>query len=194
MADDLSPLSVPLITALDILATTLPAYQVKYALIGGIATGLRSRVRTTDDIDVLLSVPQLQLPGLLEALIGAGFNCDVMSAIQEWNQHHFIAFAYQTVRIDWVKPLVPAYQHVLETALDEDRNGRILRVATAEGLILLKLIAARTQDYADIEALLAVNAGQLDLAWIEREWRTLFEIDDPRWLRYQNAIAEYYSR
>jgi hypothetical protein len=193
MAADISPLPEDLIVALDILAKTLPTFQARYALIGGIAIGMRSRIRATEDVDLLLTVPQLELPRLLESLVDQGFSCDVLATIQEWNQHHFVAFAYKDVRIDWVKPRVPAYQHVLDSAISENREGRELRIATAEGLIVLKLIAARTQDFADIESLLGVNAGRLDLGWIEKEWRTLFELDDPRWLRYQTAISEYYE-
>jgi hypothetical protein len=42
--------------------------------------------------------------------------------------------------------------------------------------------------------LLASNRGQLDLAWIEREWCTLFDTDDPRWQRFREAVGEYYER
>lgn len=68
-----------------------------------------------------------------------------------------------------------------------------MRVASAEGLILLKLIASRSQDDADIASLLAANRGRLDLAWVETEWVKLFTIDDPRWQRYLAAVSEYYE-
>jgi hypothetical protein len=67
-------------------------------------------------------------------------------------------------------------------------------VASAEGLIALKLLAGRTQDLADIDNLLAANRGQLDLDWVEREWLTVSTTDDPRWQRFRQSIAEYYER
>ena len=80
-----------------------------------------------------------------------------------------------------------------EIRRDPSRLGRPVRVATAEGLILLKLLASRSRDVTDIEALLATNQGRLDLAWVEQEWLTLFEADDPRWVRFRQAVAEHYD-
>ena len=67
-------------------------------------------------------------------------------------------------------------------------------MATAEGIILTKMIAARDQDIADIDAILAANQGQLNFAWVEQEWNTLFDNKDPRWVKYQQSIREYYER
>jgi hypothetical protein len=61
-------------------------------------------------------------------------------------------------------------------------------------LVLTKLIASRDQDLADINALLAANQNGLDLAWIEREWTTLFPLTDSRWLRLQDALTKYYEQ
>ena len=95
------------------------------------------------------------------------------------------------VRVDWLKPVLPAYRHVLEHAVAEPGPNRSIRVATAEGLVLLKLFAFRLQDQTDIEALVAANRDTLDLDWIKREWQTVFESDDPRmvWLLGQVAAA-----
>ena len=169
------------------------AAHIQYAIIGGIAVGIRSRPRATNDVDVLLSIPQLQLPRLLEDLIAQGFTLDERKAILEFVQHHITSFDFQGVRIDWLKPVVPMYQHVLDRAQETPVFGKPLRVVTAEGLILLKLTAARPQDVADIAALLSSNRGLLDLTWIEQEWCAAFEADDPRWQRFQEAVHEYYE-
>jgi predicted nucleotidyltransferase len=193
MADDSERLPEPLLEAVRVLAEELAKSQAHYALIGGIAASVRGRTRFTDDVDLLIAVPQIQLPSLLESLIGRGFSIDLLPTIREWTQHHMIVMRYGEVRVDWLKPVVPLYQHVLDNAVTESWNGRDLRIASAEGLILLKLIASRTQDLADIESLLVANRGRLDLDWIEKEWCTLFELADPRWQRFQEAVKEYYE-
>ena len=44
------------------LVRVLDARRAPYAIIGGIATIQHTRLRTTDDIDALLSVPQIGMP------------------------------------------------------------------------------------------------------------------------------------
>jgi hypothetical protein len=194
MATDPPPFTPRLLTALGALVDAFERRGVHYALIGGLAVSVRAEPRTTRDIDVLLAVPQLALPGLVADLAGRGFTLDESAVVAEFVRHHMTAFDYQGIRVDWLKPVLPAYQHILDRAGVEEEFGRPVRVATAEGLILLKLLAARSRDLTDIEALLATNQGQLDLAWVEQEWLTLFPADDPRWQRFRQAVAEYYNR
>ena len=72
MAVDLPNLPQDLLIALLQLVQALHRLQIRYALIGGVATGYRSRPRFTQDLDFLLDVPQLLLPGLLEDLPALG--------------------------------------------------------------------------------------------------------------------------
>jgi len=168
--------------------------EVSYALIGGLATGVRSRPRATRDIDLLIDVAQLRLPVLLANLTSRGFNLDERTVIDGFVQNHIAWFDYEGIRIDWLKPVLPAYQHIIDRAEPVQLLGISVRVAMAEGLILTKLLASRPQDIADIAALLAANQGQLDLNWIEQEWLSLFTLDDPRWHQFKKLIAEYYQR
>jgi hypothetical protein len=54
--------------AFEALVSTLNRRGVRYAIIGGLAIIQHTRVRTTEDIDALLAVPQVELPALFEAL------------------------------------------------------------------------------------------------------------------------------
>ena len=123
MADNASPLPEPLLTALNRLADVLPVHGAKYALIGGIAIGFRGRMRFTDDIDLLLNVPQIRLPGLLEALVELGFDCDVISTIREWKDHHFVVLGYvkATVRATG-KPFETEWVHIITM-----KDGQVTR-------------------------------------------------------------------
>ena len=55
-----------LIRAVELLADAFAAKGIRHAVVGGLATLLRGRPRFTQDVDVLLDVPQLVLPGLLD--------------------------------------------------------------------------------------------------------------------------------
>ncbi len=180
----------PLIDASLTLAASLNQFQIRYALIGGLAAGHRTHPRFTRDCDFLLTIPQLVLPALLEDLKFRGFEFDLLSTIREWTTRHMIVMAYQDIRIDWLKPVIPAYLHVLEHATEESWLNRPIRIASAEGLILLKLQAFRTQDQVDIENLIATNRNTLDLNWIRNEWQTFCDLDDPRMRRLMELTSQ----
>src|SRR5438552_3935476 len=60
--DSLPPGGSRLGQAFVALVALLNERGVRYAIIGGLATIQHTRVRTTDDIDALLTVPQIALP------------------------------------------------------------------------------------------------------------------------------------
>lgn len=168
---------------------SLAAFEIQYALIGGLATSLRSQPRFTKAVDFLLKIPSLVLPGLLEDLLSRGFTFDRMTVVREWNQRQMVVMSYQGVRVDWLKPILPTYQHILDRATEEISDAGPIQVATIEGLILLKLIAFRPQDLLDIDNLLAACEKSLDLPWIQSEWRSITSIDDPRMRWFETKLA-----
>ena len=170
------------------LAVVFDRRKVNHALIGGLAVGLRSRPRSTKDADFILNVPAMSFPGLLEELVEAGFELDVLDAIRRWSNERFLAFSRGRVRIDWMQPILPLYATVLRTAEFEPWLGGNLRVATAEGLILTKIVAFRPQDQADIETLLEANGKALDLDLIRREWSAVAKDAEARNAWLEDAI------
>jgi hypothetical protein len=170
--------------------TAMEQHKVPYALIGGMATSYRSQPRFTKDVDFLVKVSQLALPALLEDLHQRGFEFDTVATIGGWAQHHMVVLSYHGIRIDWLKPLIPVYLHVLDHATEENWLDQPIRIASAEGLILLKLLAFRSQDQVDIENLVAANRDTLDIAWIKAECQTLAGLDDARMRRLLELASE----
>jgi hypothetical protein len=174
-----------LIRSVELLADTLDKKSIHYALIGALAASIRGRPRFTRDVDLLVDVPQLQLPGLLEDLSRAGFDFDTSTVIKEYVQEHVTAMRFGSVRIDWLKPVLPLYARAIATATPQPWTTRHeVRVATAEALILTKMMSFRPQDQVDIEMLLVANRDETDVALIWREWSTVAQGEDQRtaWL------------
>ena len=70
-SDDSLPLGKPALhRAFEALVEVLDAHRVQYAIIGGLAVIQHARIRTTDDIDALLTLPQVAMPGFFESLRG----------------------------------------------------------------------------------------------------------------------------
>ncbi|GEM_PF-568380 len=187
---DQTPLPQDLRTGLLRLAEVFEAKQLRYTLIGGVATAYRSRPRFTRDLDFLVEIPQVVLPGLLDELQARGFSCSAVDTVRAWAHHHMAELSFHAIRVDWLKPVLPLFQHVIDKAPIENWLGQALHIASAEGLILTKLIAFRSQDQLDIEGLLAANRGQLDLPWIEQEWQTIADKQDPRYVKFLEMNAK----
>ena len=178
--------------AFEALIGTFNERHIRYAIIGGIAILQHTRVRTTDDIDALMTVPQIAMPGLFEALQGRGFTVDILKNIRELRDDGFTSIRFADVMVDLMQPVLPLYAHVLDRAFDTQILGQSVRVSSAEGLIVMKLVAMRPQDEVDIQDLLAAYAGGLDLDYIRAELDTFTELNDPRrgkfesWVRRQH--------
>ncbi len=190
MPADHEQLNVELDEAVGLLVEAFTSKSIEYALVGGLAASLRGRPRFTQDVDVLVRVPQIALPPLLDELIRLGFHLDPTKVIREYLQEHLTAFQYKSVRIDWLKPMLPFYANTLAGAsLMPWKADQLVRVARPEGLILTKLAAFRPQDQTDIEMLLSSNRDDIDVDWIRNEWSAVAEGEDDRTTWLEAAIA-----
>ena len=191
MQENAESLAGDLVSAVEALSEVFAEHGIRYALLGGLATMLRGRPRFTQDVDVLLDVPQVALPGLLDELKRRGFTLDADIVIREFVQQHMTAFRFGVVRIDWLKPVLPLYAHALAAATSLPwTEGHSLRVLAPEGLIITKMVAFRPQDQEDIRTLIAANAPDLDVALIRREWAAVAHGEDQRtaWLEASLAL------
>lgn len=190
MADEPKKLEEDLVRAVEILAGTFDARSIQYAIIGGVATTMRGRLRFTQDVDVPLDVPQVLLPPLLDELARQGFEFEAQTVVREFVREHMTVLRFKTVRIDWLKPVLPLYSRALSDAsCIEWTQSHSVRVATPEGLILTKLVAFRPRDQADIETLLSANRDEIDLDLIRREWAALSAGEEARTAWLENAIV-----
>jgi len=186
--------SSELLRALERLVCVLNERKTNYALVGGLGVAVRGPVRATRDIDMVVSVPQIELPGLLEAIGEQGFCIDLYQAIRTWREDHLLEFSLGAVRVDWIKAVLPVFERILGRARWEDVGGAKIRVAGAEGLLLLKLIAFRSRDQEDMRGILAANPGVLDLELVRREWHALSTDDDPRTDLFEQMVREFYEK
>jgi len=184
--------STELLRALYRLVAVLNERKTNYALIGGLGVAVRGPIRATRDIDMIVSVPQIELPALLESVSEQGFLVQLYQAIKTWSEEHLLEFAFGSVRVDWIKSVLPAFDRILARARWEDVGGAKIRVADAEGLLLLKLIAFRPRDQEDMRGILAANPGALDLDWVRREWRDLTD-DNSRSSAFEQMVREFYQ-
>lgn len=188
-----SPPLARLTDAVSILATVFEQHRISYALIGGLGVALRGNRRATEDIDILREVPSRRLPSLLEAMQKCGCSLDVIGAIRDWNEGGMLAFrGPENVPVDILKAVIPLFHRMIERASPEPFGNQTVRVADAESLLLLKLIAFRPLDQEDIRAILLANSGVLDLEWVLLE-ATNAGLGDERLSSFKMLVQEFYQ-
>lgn len=191
--DSLPPNGPTIRRAFETLTAALQERGIRHAFIGGLAVTQHTRVRTTDDIDVLLVLPQVSLPGFLDELGRRGFTIDPLRNIRELRDDGLTTVRYADVVVDLLRPVIPAMAHVLDRAVSSEILGQIVPVSTAEGLIVMKLMAMRPQDEADIRELLAAYGASLDVTFIRHELATFTQPDDPRRAKFESWVGELCS-
>jgi Nucleotidyl transferase of unknown function (DUF2204) len=188
-ADDGLPPSGPALQqAFEALVSILNQRGVRYAIIGGLATLQHTRVRTTGDVDALVAMPQAGMPGLFESLRDRGFTVDLPRNIRELRDEGLTTLEFKSVLVDLMRPLIPAYAHVLARAVKMRVLGSEVSIASAEGLIVTKLIAYRPQDQSDIRDLLAAYSGKVDVAFIRSELESFSDAGDSRRTWFEDAV------
>lgn len=174
-------------------AAVLRSQNVHYALIGGMAVGFRGLPRHTEDIDILLRVPQVQLPAVLEALKENGFDLDVMQVIRDFSATQMAVVRFRGFRVDLMKPTLGIIDRVIDDATEIEWLGTPTRVASVEGLIILKALAFRLRDQDDIAKLLAAYRGMVDIEHIRTTLHKCLPDDDPRLLGCEELMRKHYK-
>lgn len=150
----------------------LAALGEEYAVIGAHAVNCWLEPRMTGDIDVTVGAGRQVLESLRARLLGEGFRVAREHGAEAPSGVDFVRYvsADGAIVIEIQVAKTELQREVIRRAV---RSASGLRVATAEDLIVLKLIADRTKDQADLEGLLAL--GALDWSYVEK-WATAWGV------------------
>jgi predicted nucleotidyltransferase len=145
--------------ALQDAVAALERAEIPYVLIGGLASSLHGRQRTTRDIDLLVRQPEAK--AALEALAGAGFDTE------ETNPQWIYKAFRNDVQIDlifWLKGDVHLDDEMLERSTEGELEGVSVRVIPPEDLIVVKAVTHDEQTPRHWHDALGVIADT-DLDW-----------------------------
>jgi hypothetical protein len=144
--------------ALRALAGWLDAAGAPYALIGGVAVGLQSEPRFTQDVDAVVWIDDARWGGLLEAALAYGIRPRLDDPIAFARQVRVLLLSHEgVVPIDLSCGALPFEQDLVEQAATIDVGSASIRVARPVHLLVTKAIANRPRDRADIAALLEAH-------------------------------------
>lgn len=172
----------PLLQAIGAVTAWLREANVRAAVIGGVAASLLGRPRVTKDVDLVALTDDGDLPGLL----ALGQHHDIVpraaDAMEFAKVSRVLLLKHEPsgIEIDLSLASLPFEREVIERAVEHTIRGVPFRVATAEDIVVMKAIALRPRDVADIEALLDAHP-QMDLERIRsllRAFTEALEADD----------------
>jgi hypothetical protein len=164
---------------LDDVLGLLARLDIPHMLIGGLAVAVRAEPRATKDIDFLVGVGRDEAQELVAEMARLEFRSIVHGTAGPGAVIRFVRTGDDGID-RWVDVLcagTPFEQLALARAPRERLLKRTLPVATVEDLVILKLLAGRPQDWADVDVLLREHAGRLDDHYLDataRDW----EIED----------------
>jgi len=156
---------------------------IDYAVMGGFAARAWGLPRPTFDADIAIAADPETLQRLFAAFEEAGFDVPpehktgFLDNVGGFQKASVNRFADQHV---WSTDLFLVQGAFLRSALHRARNASIgyqqVRVMAPEDLILLKLIASRRKDLADIEEIVTI-CQSLDMPYL-RQWASKLGITD----------------
>jgi hypothetical protein len=146
----------------------LEAAGIPYMVIGGQAVLVHGLPRLTHDIDVTLGLELSQVDRILALLPSLGLEPLVEPR----------AFTAETMvvpcrhrptktRVDFILSDSPYEREAIATARPVSIDGRPVRIATPEDVVIHKVIAGRARDLEDVRGLLRRNPA-LDRARVRR--------------------------
>jgi predicted nucleotidyltransferase len=175
--------------------------QLRFAIGGAIANNYWGIVRTTRDVDCLISLPAIKYQLFADSLRAIG--CElrdedgqpiaitVPQLLQEFQQRKLIECVYQSVRVELFVPAIALQDEILRRAVPIRMRDREVPITTAEDLILLKLAFHRPKDLQDIRGILWVQRGRLDLDYL-RNWSA--RTHEPQTQQELEQLIAEYSR
>jgi hypothetical protein len=162
-------------------------------IIGGIAVIARGVPRLTRDIDATVAAAGTDLDALLEALAGKRIEPRIPDATAFARETQVLLLEHRPsgVEIDLSLAWLPFELEAIAAAEPITLHGAKARVARAEDLIVYKVVAWRPQDQQDVERLLALHAGSIDLGRVRRLVGELANaIEDPERVIQFEALLE----
>lgn len=143
-------------------ANLLKHHDLAFALIGGLASSIRGRLRVTADIDIVVDCEVSAAVSLLKQLDKKSFRPFVEDAEISIRQFYVLPI----VDVDSGTPIDLAIgasgfeKMVVQRAWTPE--GYSIPVATAEDLLLMKIMAGRAQDISDVKGIVELHQDTID--------------------------------
>jgi hypothetical protein len=172
---------------------------------GAFARNFYAPPRLTKDIDLLVLMSQVKIPGLVEDLRTAGVRrirtdettgdeeripLELNDFLGDLRSQRMVRLDCFGVSAELFAPWHPFDHEVLRSAIPRDTGSRTINVHRPEHLLVYKKVFDRSKDIEDIKAILVANQGKLDLDRIRKWSREL--LDEKGLAELEQLLADFY--
>jgi hypothetical protein len=171
------------------LSRVLEASDVPFAFGGALALAYYAEPRATVDIDLNVFVAPKEVDHVAKVLGSLG--------IRTSNADRRLVLRNGQVRLHWgLTPvdLFFAYDafhyHAAQRVRRVPFGSETILVLAPEDLLVCKVVFNRRKDWIDIEQMLLLTAGTLDLDDVRRWIVAIVGADDDRYQRFESAVRE----
>jgi len=156
-------------------ASGLEQGAIPYMVIGGQAVALYGEVRLTKDIDITLGVDAGELSRVLEIIGTLQMRPAIQEATEFVRQTNVLPAVDEVsgIRVDFVFSFSPYERQAIARSHPVKIHETNVHYATAEDLIIHKVVAGRPRDIEDVRGILS-KSKTIDLAYVEK-WLKSFE-------------------
>jgi hypothetical protein len=168
----------PLFEPLAALQRLLNHFGDRGVIIGGIAASLLGQPRLTADLDAVILMSIEELPKLIEAASSEGMILRIADAEAFARKNRVLLLQHQAsgIKVDISLGILPFETEMIERGEEISVARLRLRLPTPEDLIIMKAVAHRPKDLADIQAI-AASHPDLDKEriqyWVEQFGKAL---------------------
>jgi hypothetical protein len=154
--------------------------RVPGVVIGGIAASLLGRPRVTKDIDLLVSVEPDAWADLVDEGKSHGLEPRLSNAVEFARTSRVLLLHHRPSGLDVDVTLagLPFEEEALRRAVTVEVEGLDIGLASPDDLVIMKAVARRPRDIADIEGLLDQNPD-LDLDRVKAQLREFSAVLGP---------------
>jgi hypothetical protein len=183
-----------LLDALRASTSWLRAAKAKGAVVGGVAASLHGQPRVTRDVDIVALVADDDWARFVS--VGARFEIRPRRAdaleFARATRVLLMRHVPSTVDLDVSLGAIPFEYDMVQRAVTRRIRGVSFRVATAEDIVVMKSLALRPRDIADIEGILIAVPG-LAIDRVRRDLRALSEsLEGPDFLAELDRIVSHH--
>ena len=158
------------------LAAALDAARVPWYLFGAQAAIIHGAARLTADVDVTIQLPAAMSSGaLVQALEERGFQRRIADpGLIERSRVIPLVHVATALPLDVVIAGPGLEEQFFERAQTREIDGVPVRIASAEDVVVMKVLAGRPKDVEDVVVILAAQQEELDVGYV-RHTLTLLE-------------------